>query len=134
MLALAPAASAQPLPQWDPLYQTCSNVPPEAEHAGSWQGTAPRTPSPRGSEVELGLRDKFGEDVFDVYAVVISPSGRIAQGEPRTLVADDWALLSYPSDFIGGTTLELGPYTIIWQSDLGYIGCDGFFIQPVGGR
>lgn len=127
-----PTANAQPLPQWDPLYQTCSNAPDESEVPGSWQGSAPRTPEFQGTDVEIGLRSKFGVDApMDVYSIVIGPQGQLAQGELRTIESDDWIYLNYPSDFIGGSTLAVGPYTIVWQADDGYIGCDGFMIQPI---
>jgi hypothetical protein len=124
--------SGQPLPQWDPLYTTCSNVPEESEVAGSWQGSAPRTPEFQGADVEIGLRSKFGVDApMDIYSIVIGPQGQLAQGELRTIESDDWIYLNYPSDFIGGSTIAVGPYTIVWQADDGYIGCDGFMIQPI---
>jgi hypothetical protein len=123
---------AQPdYPQWDPLYTTCSNVPEMSEVPGSWQVSAPRAPEPRGASVEVGLRSKFGVDApFDVYVIVISPQGEFGDGEPRAIVADDWLYHMYPSEFIGGSTSAVGPYTIVWQSDDGFIACDGFMIRP----
>jgi hypothetical protein len=125
-------ALAQPdYPQWDPLYTTCSNVPEESEVPGSWQVSAPRVPEPRGANVEVGLRNKFGLDAsFDVYVIVISPRGEFSESEPRPIVGDDWLDHRFPSQFIDGSTSAVGPYTIVWQSDDGFIACDGFMIRP----
>ena len=133
LLAVNPATMfAQPdYPQWDPLYSTCSNVPPESEVPGSWQVSAPRTPEPRGANVEVGLRSKFGVDApFIVYVIVISPQGEFSEGEPRMIVGDTWLDHMFPSQFIDGSTTAVGPYTIIWQAQEGFIACDGFMIRP----
>jgi hypothetical protein len=132
LFASATTTFAQPdYPQWDPLYTTCSNVPQDSEVPGSWQVSAPRTPEPRGADVEVGLRNKFGVDApFMVYVIVITPQGEFGEGEPRPIVGDEWLDHMYPSQFIGGSTSAVGPYTIVWQSDEGFIACDGFMIRP----
>jgi hypothetical protein len=45
------------------------------------------------------------------------------------MIAGDWLDQMYPSEFIGGSTSAVGPYTIVWQSADGFIACDGFMIR-----
>ena len=99
----------------------------------NWQVSAPRETVNAGESVEIGLRNKFGEnsEVYYVVARVIGPDD--AEVSVTTeLRADEWATLMYPDDFSKADPIMPGVYTVIWEVlDEGFVACDGF--QVTGG-
>lgn len=110
----------------------CVNTPPVIIER-EWQVSAPRgVPGPvRPDEiVQLGLRNKFGEgdERYWVLVRVIAPDGT-STATSRALVGSEWVYILYPRDFIGATSVYPGTYTMVWETEGGFIACDGFIVE-----
>ena len=125
-------ASPQARPTFDPDALACVNTPPVIIER-SWQVSAPRgIPGPvrPGEIVEIGLRNKFGEpgEGYYVSARVIDPEGASTTAT-ASLQEAEWSYLLYPADFPGATPVYPGVYTVIWETEGGFIACDGFVVE-----
>jgi hypothetical protein len=118
-------------PAFDPETFACVNVPPITIDR-SWQTSAPRgVPGPvrPGEIIQLGLRNKFANagEVHAVSARVIAPDQ--SSTTAATLLRETvWAYVLYPNDFPGARPLAPGIFTVVWETDGGFIACDGFVV------
>jgi hypothetical protein len=95
-----------------------------------WQVSAPRgipgTVLP-GEIVQIGLRNKFGaaQEFHYISARVVRPDGT-STTQDAPLYRDTWTDFLFPTDFAGAQPLTPGLYTVIWESQGGFLACDGF--------
>jgi parallel beta-helix repeat protein len=120
-----------PGPQYNPdglegYGPICFNQPPLSIDR-EWQTSAGTRSIVLGDSVPLSLRSKWGEpgEVYEVMVRVIAPDGTETVAGIK-LEADMEAVLMYPDEFAGGSTDSRGAYTVIWEIDGGFVGCDGF--------
>jgi len=112
-------------PNGDPW---CFNTPTTVA-AGDWQVVAPREMVLPSDRAEIGLRDQAGQAgaVRSITVRIITPDEREAV-TTATISGDGWLTLVYPDDFSGGQTGVRGAYTIIWETEGGFVACDGFIV------
>jgi hypothetical protein len=119
--------------QFAPRTGRCINQPAVTVDR-PWQVSAPRgVPGPirPGEIVQLGLRNKYGLTAEDywVSASVIAPDGSSTTAD-TLLNAADFAFVVYPKQFVGADPVRTGAYTVVWQTNGGFIACDGFVVTP----
>ena len=80
--------------------------------------------------MQIGLRNKFGETGEDHYvsARVVDPEGASTTAT-ALLQETEEAYVLYPGAFPGATPVYPGVYTVIWETEGGFIACDGFVVQ-----
>ncbi len=134
----SPAAAATPSPEASngPRFTgealRCLDQPSPAI-ARSWQVSAPRgVPAPvrPGEVVQVGLRNKYGtaDEQYYVSARVVMPDGS-STSAATYITGDAWAYLLYPGDFVGAAPVVAGTYTVVWETEAGFLACDGFVVQ-----
>jgi hypothetical protein len=110
----------------------CFNEPP-VSLVKSWQVSAPRgwpAQTKIGESVQIGLRNKFGEqgEEYEISVRVVSPSSTFSTAR-GILRGSDWLYFTYPRDFDTNSGQGSGIYTIVWESRSGFIACDGYVVQ-----
>ena len=94
-----------------------------------WQVAAPRGLPGKvlpGESIQIGLRNKFGaEDEFHYVAARVAHPDGTSTTRSTLLQGSKWAYAVFPEDFPGAEPLQVGTYTILWESEGGFIACDG---------
>jgi len=123
--------SQVPEPRYNPdsqqgLGPTCFNRPAVSIDR-EWQTSAGDGEIVIGESVPLSLRNKWGEpeETYVVLVVVSAPDGTDALTY-MTLEADTPLDLTYPDDFVSGSTDLRGTYTVVWYIDTEFVACNGF--------
>lgn len=129
-LGVADGALAQ-APRFDTASETCKPYR-KGVLDRQWQVSAPRNPPRVGDVITIGLRDKHADaGQRTMVRARILGAAALLESKPFQVIADNFAEVEYPRDFLSARPLPPGPYTVHWvlaEGD-GFLACDGFVVQ-----